>query len=424
MPPKKPADRIARLTRELNAARRISQALSQHFDVDELVEQALRTALDVVDAEAGSVLLANTESKQLVFRIVIGSKAKLLRGMAIPWDQGIAGAVFTTGEPQVTRDVSRDRRHLSRVDASIGYRTRDMITFPLKMWEGKPIGVLQVLNKRSGRLGEEDLAILSIISALTASAIEQAQSFEQSKLAEVSRILGDIGHDISNMLTPVVCGVGLLSSHLDGVFSQLPSDEAGKTKTTRVLCGQVITMLRENIHRLQDRVKEIADCVKGLSSAPRFAPCDLATVVGNVLQTLQLLADERGILLKTQGLDRLPSLMADERRLYVAFYNLVNNALNEVPRGGSIVIEAKIDRTVGQLDVAVADTGRGMPPEVRDSLFTTRAISRKPGGTGLGTKIVKDVIEAHGGKVRVESKEGVGTTFHLQLPLKYPPVRS
>jgi signal transduction histidine kinase len=407
-----------RLKRELEAARRISQALSQHIEIDELVEQALRTALEVVHAEAGSVLLADGRSKQLVFRHVIGVKAGQLRGMAIPWDQGIAGAVFLSGEPQVTGDVSRDQRHLSRLDLSIGHTTRDMITLPLKLWEGSPIGVLQVLNKRRGRLGEEDVSILSIISALTAAAIEQARSFEQSKLAEVGRLLGDIGHDISNMLTPVMCGVGLLQTNLDSVFESLPPAQETKTRTTRDLCAEVITMMEDNIRHLKDRVKEIADCVKGLSAPPRFASCHLQDVVGGVLRTLQLLAEGKGIALRAEGLESLPSLMADERRLYVALYNLVNNALAEVPKGGSITISGRLDEPAACVRLAVRDTGRGMPPEVRDSLFTARAISRKIGGTGLGTKIVKDVIDAHAGAVSVESVEGVGTTFHLSLPLK------
>jgi signal transduction histidine kinase len=414
----KQADKMSRLKRELEAARRISQALSQHIQVDELVEQALQTALEVVDAEAGSVLLSSPDSKQLVFRHVIGTKATQLRGLAIPSDQGIAGAVFTSGQPQVTRDVTRDRRHLSRVDASTGYTTRDMITLPLKLWEGSPIGVLQVLNKRHGRLSEEDLSILSIISALTAAAIEQARTFEESKLAEVGRLLGDIGHDISNMLTPVICGVGLLQSNFDSVFEEMPPAEAERTQPTRELCGQVITMMQDNVRHLKDRVKEIADCVKGLSSPPRFAPCRIAEIVGGVVQTLRFVAEGKGIALNTHGLQSLPPLMADERRLYVAFYNLVNNALAEVPQGGSITIRGKTDPPAARVHVSVADTGRGMPPDVRDSLFTSRAISRKVGGTGLGTKIVKDVIEAHAGTVSVESKEGAGTTFHLSLPLR------
>ncbi|MEK7268342.1 MAG: ATP-binding protein, partial [Nitrospirota bacterium] len=110
----------------------------------------------------------------------------------------------------------------------------------------------------------------------------------------------------------------------------------------------------------------------------------------------------------------------DERRLYIVFYNLVNNAVSEMPSGGSITVRGRTERAAGVVLLSVADTGRGMPPEVRDSLFTARAISRKLGGTGLGTKIVKDVVDSHGGQITVESEEGVGTTFHIRLPL-HPP---
>ncbi len=241
--------RATRLARELEAAKRISQALSERVQVDEMVERALRTALDVVGAEAASVLLADPDSKQLVFRHVIGAKAPQLRGMAIPWNQGIASAVFTSGAPHITRDVRRDRRHLARVDLATGYRTRDMITLPLKQREGKPIGVLQVLNKKRGRLGKEDLSILTIISALMAAAIEQARLFEETKLAEVGRLLGDIGHDISNLLTPVTCGVGILEPKLDDFFDRLPGSMA-ETEETRQVCQEVLGLLKRNMRRI------------------------------------------------------------------------------------------------------------------------------------------------------------------------------
>ncbi|MCA9471224.1 MAG: ATP-binding protein, partial [Nitrospira sp.] len=70
--------------------------------------------------------------------------------------------------------------------------------------------------------------------------------------------------------------------------------------------------------------------------------------------------------------------------------------------------------------LTITDTGYGMLPEVRDSLFTEKAISRKAGGTGLGTKIVKDAIDDHGGTISVHSQQGVGTTFLITLPLTVP----
>ncbi|MBI3328701.1 MAG: GAF domain-containing sensor histidine kinase [Nitrospinae bacterium] len=414
------SQRLGRLEQELEAAGRVSQALSQHIKVDELVETALRTALEVVGAEAGSVLLAQPETKKLIFRHVIGEAAELLRGTAIPMDQGLAGAVFTSGEPQVTGDAAQDSRHLASIDGFTGFKTRDMITLPLKRWEGEPIGVLQVLNKRMGRLDEDDVSILTIISALTAAAIEQARLFEEAKLGEVVRLLGDISHDIRNLFTPVFAAARLLEGELDHFFGSLPEIDASKAQASHELCGAVIGMLRKAALRMQDRVKEITDCVQGLSAPPHFAPCEITGVVDSVVQTLHLLAEEKGISLRSEGLDALPPILADERRLYNAFYNLVNNAIPEVPVGGCITISGRAEPKSGVILLSVVDTGRGMPAAVRDSLFTARAISRKAGGTGLGTKIVKDVVDAHGGQITVDSEEGVGTTFLVRLPL-HPP---
>ena len=71
--------------------------------------------------------------------------------------------------------------------------------------------------------------------------------------------------------------------------------------------------------------------------------------------------------------------------------------------------------------IRVADTGGGMPSDIRDRLFTKGAISGKPGGTGLGTRIVKDVVDAHGGTITVESEQGKGTTFTMELPIHCQP---
>ena len=70
--------------------------------------------------------------------------------------------------------------------------------------------------------------------------------------------------------------------------------------------------------------------------------------------------------------------------------------------------------------LSVADTGKGMPPEIRDRLFTARAITSKRSGTGLGTKIIKDVVDAHRGQITVESEVGQGTSFHVRLPVEQP----
>ncbi|MER3424070.1 MAG: hypothetical protein C4293_13420, partial [Nitrospiraceae bacterium] len=186
---------LAHRERELEAARRISEVLFQHLTLDNVIDQALRTAVDVVNAETGSVILVDGESRQLIFRYTLGAKPAPF-GTAVPLEKSIAGAVFNSGEPLVIADVKQDARHYPRIDEMTGYCTRDLIALPLKRWEGRTIGVMELLNKREGRLNQDDLAILMIISAFTAIAIEQSWLFQEAKLAEVVRRLGDISHDV------------------------------------------------------------------------------------------------------------------------------------------------------------------------------------------------------------------------------------
>jgi signal transduction histidine kinase len=147
-------------------------------------------------------------------------------------------------------------------------------------------------------------------------------------------------------------------------------------------------------------------------------------VASGVYGTLRILADEAKVALCVDGLDTLPLIQADESRLFTAIYNLVNNAIPEVSPGGSVTVRGRTDPVGRSLFLSVIDTGKGMPPEVPASLFTYRAISRKVGGTALGPKIVKDVVDAHGGSITVESEQGVGTSFHITLPLEGPPTPS
>ena len=407
---------MERKKREIEAAYRISEALFNIQNLDVLVEEALNTALNIVEAQAGAVLLANPDTKELVFYHTIGEKGPK-PGSTIPWNQGIAGSVFHSGKPLICGDVQHDSRHFGKIDEATGFRTNDMIALPLKRAQGEPIGVLEVLNKRGGKLGEQDVEILTIISAFTAVSLEQARLFQEAKVAEVVRMLGDIGHDIKNMLMPVLNGGWLLKDELNEHFLKFHPAATKDVRTSETLCNDIIQMIDQNARRIQDRVKEIADAVKGVTSPPQFSSCRLGEIVDSVSKALDLIAKEKGITILAEGLGALPVIQADERRLFNAFYNLINNAIPEVSKGGKITVRGSLEEETRTAVLSVADNGRGMPPEVRDSLFTTKAISTKPGGTGLGTKIVKDVVAAHGGSISVDSQEGVGTTFHIRLPL-------
>ena len=403
---------------ELEAAQRISISLFKGMGVHEVIQNALSAAMDVVGAEGGAILLVSQESTKLIFANSI-CQNPVPSGTEISCEHGVEGAVFQSGEPRIiTNATVGDPNTLPAINGLTGFTTRDLIALPLKNREGKSIGVMEVLNKCKGTFDKNDLPVLTIICGLVAISIEQARLYEESKLAEVGCLVGDIAHDIKNMLVPILNGAWLLKDELDSHFGGLPAMEASKAKGSHEITEEIIKMVKNNARRIENRTREIADAVRGVTSSPNFAACQVSAVVASVIANLGFVANEKGVALHTKGLDELPNIEADESRLFNAFYNLINNALYEVPTGGTIMVQGCLEPDGKSVLLSVVDTGKGMPPEVRDCLFTKHTISKKPGGTGLGTKIVKDVVESHSGCVSVESVEGVGTTFHLTFPIK------
>lgn len=245
-----------------------------------------------------------------------------------------------------------------------------------------------------------------------------ADLLEEIKVAEVTRALGDIGHNVKNMLMPVLSGVDLLREEVQETLGRLAArGEGAQVEASRLVSDELIEMIISNTRRIQDRVRELADAVKGVTTAPEFKPCRISTCVADVITSLHRYAAEKGVALHAEGLESLPVIQADERRLFNAFYNVIDNAIPEVPFGGSVTVRGRIDVGADKLVISVADTGKGMSPDMRDALFTAQVVSRKAGGTGLGTKIVKDVVDAHKGSIVVESEVGVGTTIHICLPI-------
>jgi signal transduction histidine kinase len=408
--------RFSAVQQELEAARRVSEVFFESQDSDEVIAKALVTAVDVVGAEGGSILIADPGTKELVFRHSIGTHPVPV-GTTIPCEAGIAGLVFTSGESVIIDDVSHEAHHFKGIDLITDFVTRDMIAAPLRRWDGEPIGVLEVLNKRGSRFDKNDLTLLSIVSAISASAIERARLNEEAKLAEVAKLFGDISHDMKNLLTPVVYSSELLEEVLNTLFERLAKGDQEEQAHSYGQCRKVIASLGVASRRTQSRLKTLCDCLKGLSTEPRFAPSNIGGIVGEVFEALRPPAQLRNVTLASRGLEGLPGIVADEERLFNAFYNLVNNAIAAVPPGGAVTVSGEADPPTRGVVVSVADTGHGMTPEQCANLFTTHARSRKLLSSGLGTSIVKDVIDAHRGRIDVESAVGRGTTFRVHLPL-------
>jgi signal transduction histidine kinase len=274
-----------------------------------------------------------------------------------------------------------------------------------------------------------------ILSAQAASAIENARLFEEAQLAVVVKLMGDISHDVKNMVTPIAVCAQTLELMFESFFEDLDAMRAevgeplgerlgGLGEVLREFYPEAVGMFLDGADQVQARVREIADCVKGIVAEPNFEPTAINDVVHNVVSPLRLVAERADLHLEITELSPgLPLVPMDQKQMYNCIYNLINNAIPETPPGGKIYVRTRLGHDhdfadgAPHLVVQVGDTGKGMPEHVRAKLFTKDAVSTKPGGTGLGTKIVGNVVAAHGGRITVDSEEGVGTVFTLRFPL-------
>jgi signal transduction histidine kinase len=290
-----------------------------------------------------------------------------------------------------------------------------------------------VLNRKLGHFDQEDLEILEILGTQAGSVIENARLYDEARRASVINLIGDISHDVKNLLTPVVTGTQTLEMMMDSMFEDFDRAVSGVPPEQReALCWSVdgvrgfykeaMEMTYDGAQDAQERVREIADAIKGIIAEPHFEDTDFRERAESVARVLRLVAERKGVLIDLSGLQDTGMVELDRKGIYNAIYNLINNAIPETPEGGKIMVRSRLIDFHGQpgLEIQVADTGHGMPPHVRARMFTESAISTKVGGTGLGTRIVKNVVDAHHGRIWVDSEEGKGTTFTIQLPARQP----
>jgi signal transduction histidine kinase len=417
----------------------VSLILAESSSLTKAAPLLLKAICNTVGWELGAIWLVDHTAKVLrcdtmwhLPSIDAREFVTLSREMEFRSGTGLPGRVWASGESAWVTDVVNDT-NFPRAPIALKVGLHGAFCFPIRIWSDI-FGVIEFFSREIREPNRKLLDMMTDIGIKIGNFIERKRREEEKEalvseltralaLAETARILGDVGHDAKNMLQPVVVASEILQEELDKLFERLPAPAQNEAKTSRALCNEVLEMLRDSSSRIQDRMKQIADCVKGQSSPPQFAPCQVADVVNYVMKILGMAAKEKGVALRTEGLEALPTILADDNRLFNAIYNLVDNAIPEVSAGGSIAIRGHAEPEAEVVHLEVADTGRGMPREVRERLFTARAISRKAGGTGLGTKIVKDVVDAHGGQITIESEVGVGTTFHIRLPFN-PGARS
>lgn len=424
---KKLTDELSLKNRQLAAVHKVSLDLYTVTDIVLLLPLVLKIALEVLNANAGSILIYDKDSDELVFVHVIGKAAEKLIGMRMPSNKGIAGQVFNSKKAAIFDDVSIVDIYARDISDKVDYITLNMITVPL-LSNNNCLGVLQILNKQSGNFDINDLEVLDILASQSAMQIEHATLEQQARLASIVKLIGDISHDLKNLLTPVTSGALTLEMFFNDFCKDLDkfmatqgeSDSVGlfKKKFSRFaeFFPEAIQLICEGSDNVQARAKEIADAIKGEIAKPAFEKGNIMEIALSVARILDVVAKRNNVFIDIRNITDVGEIVIDKKLIHSAIYNLINNAIPEIKDGGTIYLRTALSIEDCCVTIEVEDTGGGMPENVRKRLFTKDAISTKAGGTGLGTMIVKKAVDAHNGVIIVESKVGVGSRFIVKIP--------
>ena len=285
--------------------------------------------------------------------------------------------------------------------------------------EHRHVRISLALTDRSDESAEELIAILEDITSLKILERERVEHLRElrqkhAQLQELdqlkSRFVSNVSHELRTPLAVI----------------KLYATLARKGRPEKQ--EHYLQTIEQETHRLETMVENILDLTRLDRHTLRINPEWLAAeeIIAQVIQVYEETAQKRGIVLRNHVHEKLPPLWADKNHLIQMLTNLVDNALKYTPRGGQVWIAA---REIGRdsrrmLEIAVGDTGVGIPKDEQEKVFERfyRGSNNSPTstGTGLGLAIVQELMHQHGGKVTLKSQEKEGSVFTLQFPLPGP----
>jgi PAS domain S-box-containing protein len=290
---------------------------------------------------------------------------------------------------------------------------RSVMRIPIRDGD-RLLGVLSLARSTDDRPytdGDLNLAV-SIGDRLT-SALRNARLYSELQQAMRARdeVTSVVSHDLRNPVHAVLMASSLLLDTGDAL------DPATRRKNLAVIHRSA-----ESMSRLLQDLLDVARAEAG-TFAVEAAPTDVGSILNTTLEEFRLQSADRGIELSSDISPTLPPVPADAARVAQVLSNLFANALKFTPKGGMVRLSAA--QVGSEIVVSVADSGVGIAPENVGQVFNRfwQAKRGSRGGAGLGLAIAKSIVEAHGGRIWVESTEGEGTTFQFTLPTSAEPAK-
>lgn len=409
----------------------IGRLLNSSLEPDVVLNNAMDSVVSLMKAERGFIVLKDKDSGQVhveVARNMDRQEAEDPNDIS----RTVVEMVFREGTAIVTNNAQEDPR-LADKPSVIRHALRSIISAPLQL-KDQIIGVIYLDNRlRQGVFEEEDVEVLAAFSDLAAAAIENARLYQGVRSAceenlrlqerlhreEIERVEAQTASTLKSewvqwvsheLRTPLTSIRGLAHTLLTVARQQLEPDK-------RVEFCELIAAEADRMTRLINDLLDLTRIEQGRPLEMHLGSVDLGEIVARLCRVHDVYAHNHSVTACVPP--DLPPITADSDKVEQIIANLLNNAIKYSPEGGAIKVEAKEEGDAVVL--SVADQGVGIDSAQMPRLFQPygRLKSEHTGtvrGTGLGLYLTKHLVEAHGGRIWVESEPGKGSTFLVSLP--------
>ena len=409
-------NRVADRTRDLQVAGEVSRQITAVLDLDVLLTDVCDLTRDKFGIYHVSVFLKDEEAQKL--RLAAGSGEAGAKMLAIAKSfkldgQGLVPLAARNRQEVVIHDVLLSETHLPNPFLP---NTRSEIAFPMIIGD-EVLGVLDLQTEDAHHFNEDDIQAFKTLAEQIAIAVRNAKLYEDTKQAHQaaelannvkSQFLASMSHELRTPLNAIINFSKFVARGMMG-----PVVDAQVDTLTNVINSA------EHLLSLINDVLDISKIESGSLTLYKEDNVDIEEIVKSVESTALGLIEDKPIALTINVDPNLPLVQVDPQRILQVLLNVVSNACKFTKEGE---IKILVAHEHNNLKMTVSDTGPGIAPKDQPSVFEkfmqTETGLRQGGGTGLGMPISKSLVEAHGGRIWIESEVGQGASFYIELPIE------
>ena len=406
---------------EARALAALNKGIGESLDPEAVLEAVGRTALAVVRVDRVHILLGSDPRELLVGHLAGLPHPELRKGQRVDLT-ALGDSLHRRALEQQVRLTASDWTKDAGVNRELARRWSGAAALLLPLVARKAtLGLLVLTCERPHEWSEDQVDVAEALASQASVALENARLYDKArrayrelneaqariiqseKLAVVGTFASGLAHEVRNPLNSIALQLSVLERRV----APLPAPVAGQMK-------ELVGVIRQEVKRLDNLVGDFLQFSR--SNRVQYRPASLDALVDEVTRLLRPEARAAGVTLRRERVgEPVPDLRVDPEKMKQVAINLVQNAIEAMPDGGTISIESGL--VDGRALLVVKDTGPGLPEglDVFQLFVTTKAR-----GTGLGLSIAQQIVLEHGGEIAAASEPGQGATFTVSLPVERP----